>query len=310
MDEEILRFELNRYLGWPGQAPSYKVGERIWLQPRDEAQAARGRRVRPQGLPPARARPRARSASTPLQRRRWRGPCEAPPAHAGPRASRVAGAAVDPALGRRRAGRRRVAGSTSHQASATACRPPSWRCSWPELKAEAVARPRRGARGGAGARLRLGARARRRGARQAGRRRRGRGAVAARCAGAPGCCTPVTGSSTSATAGGATVGATASTTVHFADARRRRDRRPTSPPASRCTVAGAFTIDGLGRRRSSRGIEGDHHNVVGLSPAAAARAAAPTSASSGSTSSAACGAGPTAADDDSRRLQRLRTTQG
>ena len=35
--DENLRFELNRYLGWPGQAPSYKVGERIWLQARDDA---------------------------------------------------------------------------------------------------------------------------------------------------------------------------------------------------------------------------------------------------------------------------------
>ena len=34
--EEMLRFELNRYLGWPGQAPSYAVGQRIWQQLRDE----------------------------------------------------------------------------------------------------------------------------------------------------------------------------------------------------------------------------------------------------------------------------------
>ncbi|MFC7550984.1 DUF885 domain-containing protein [Plantactinospora sp. GCM10030261] len=40
--DENLRFELNRYLGWPGQAPSYKVGERIWLQARDEVRARRG----------------------------------------------------------------------------------------------------------------------------------------------------------------------------------------------------------------------------------------------------------------------------
>ena len=37
-------FEVNRYLGWPGQAPSYKVGQRIWEQIRDEAQTARRRR--------------------------------------------------------------------------------------------------------------------------------------------------------------------------------------------------------------------------------------------------------------------------
>ncbi len=40
--EENLRFELNRYLGWPGQAPSYKIGERIWLQARDDAKARQG----------------------------------------------------------------------------------------------------------------------------------------------------------------------------------------------------------------------------------------------------------------------------
>ena len=34
--EKMMRFELNRYLGWPGQAPSYKIGERLWLQLRDE----------------------------------------------------------------------------------------------------------------------------------------------------------------------------------------------------------------------------------------------------------------------------------
>ena len=40
--DENLRFELNRYLGWPGQAPSYKVGERIWLQARADAEARKG----------------------------------------------------------------------------------------------------------------------------------------------------------------------------------------------------------------------------------------------------------------------------
>ena len=38
----MLRFELNRYLGWPGQAPSYKLGERIWLAARDEARQRKG----------------------------------------------------------------------------------------------------------------------------------------------------------------------------------------------------------------------------------------------------------------------------
>ena len=44
MDEAFLRFELNRYLGWPGQAPSYKVGQRLWEQARaSAAEAARAR---------------------------------------------------------------------------------------------------------------------------------------------------------------------------------------------------------------------------------------------------------------------------
>jgi uncharacterized protein (DUF885 family) len=42
LPDENLRFELNRYLGWPGQAPAYKVGERIWMQARDEARARKG----------------------------------------------------------------------------------------------------------------------------------------------------------------------------------------------------------------------------------------------------------------------------
>ena len=41
-DEKRLRFELHRYLGWPGQVPSYKLGERIWLQAREEAKARAG----------------------------------------------------------------------------------------------------------------------------------------------------------------------------------------------------------------------------------------------------------------------------
>jgi uncharacterized protein (DUF885 family) len=30
MERSFLDFELKRYLGWPGQAPSYSVGQRIW----------------------------------------------------------------------------------------------------------------------------------------------------------------------------------------------------------------------------------------------------------------------------------------
>jgi len=42
MDEKFLRFELNRYLGWPGQAPSYKIGQRLWDQARADAEAREG----------------------------------------------------------------------------------------------------------------------------------------------------------------------------------------------------------------------------------------------------------------------------
>jgi len=42
MNDAFVRFEVNRYLGWPGQAPSYKVGQRIWEQIRDAAQTRDG----------------------------------------------------------------------------------------------------------------------------------------------------------------------------------------------------------------------------------------------------------------------------
>ena len=40
VEEAERRFELNRYLGWPGQAPSYKLGQRTWEQLRERATAA------------------------------------------------------------------------------------------------------------------------------------------------------------------------------------------------------------------------------------------------------------------------------
>jgi uncharacterized protein (DUF885 family) len=42
MNDAFVRFEVNRYLGWPGQAPSYKVGQRIWEQIRDETAQREG----------------------------------------------------------------------------------------------------------------------------------------------------------------------------------------------------------------------------------------------------------------------------
>ena len=63
--------------------------------------------------------------------------------------------------------------------------------------------------------------------------------------------------------GGATLGATASTTVHFAKLSEEEIEAyvATGEPL---TVAGAFTIDGLGGAFVTA-VEGDHHNVVGLS---------------------------------------------
>ncbi|MHA7180661.1 DUF885 domain-containing protein [Arthrobacter sp. MDB2-24] len=42
ISEGQLNFEYNRYLGWPGQAPSYKIGQRLWEQIRDEVRAGEG----------------------------------------------------------------------------------------------------------------------------------------------------------------------------------------------------------------------------------------------------------------------------
>lgn len=42
LDDVHSTSETDRYLGWPGQAISYKVGERVWVQARDDAKARLG----------------------------------------------------------------------------------------------------------------------------------------------------------------------------------------------------------------------------------------------------------------------------
>ncbi|MGJ3192334.1 DUF885 domain-containing protein [Paenarthrobacter sp. FR1] len=42
ISEGQLQFEFTRYLGWPGQAPSYKVGQRLWEQIRAELEGRDG----------------------------------------------------------------------------------------------------------------------------------------------------------------------------------------------------------------------------------------------------------------------------
>ena len=41
-EDEFNRSEINRYLGWPGQAISYKLGERVWLDLRDDTKKKYG----------------------------------------------------------------------------------------------------------------------------------------------------------------------------------------------------------------------------------------------------------------------------
>ena len=40
--EDFARSEVDRYLGWPGQAISYKVGERVWVRTREDAKKRLG----------------------------------------------------------------------------------------------------------------------------------------------------------------------------------------------------------------------------------------------------------------------------
>ncbi len=40
--DAFMRSEIDRYLGWPGQAISYKVGEKVWLDARADAKQRHG----------------------------------------------------------------------------------------------------------------------------------------------------------------------------------------------------------------------------------------------------------------------------
>ncbi len=222
----------------------------------DLAAGPRGRpgparqRLRPQVVPPLRARPRARSGSTRC-RPRW--PASRDPAGPGQRVARAAGdAAVRRARPRGGGLRgRRVGGD----APPTRRRwRPSSRRSRPGRSPRDRARRRRG-------RLRLGARAstapctasRRDAAEAVARWRsmRGRSGVlhTGHCVIAPaarrGACGPRPPRCTSPTSP------------------TRRSTR-TSRPASRCRWPARSPIDGLGGA-FVRGIEGDHHTVVGIS---------------------------------------------
>ncbi|MDP4864837.1 MAG: DUF885 domain-containing protein, partial [Candidatus Nanopelagicaceae bacterium] len=42
LDEISARSEVDRYLGWPGQAISYKVGERFMMEAREDAKKRLG----------------------------------------------------------------------------------------------------------------------------------------------------------------------------------------------------------------------------------------------------------------------------
>lgn len=42
INEDFARSEIDRYLGWPGQAIAYKVGERVWMRSREDAKQRLG----------------------------------------------------------------------------------------------------------------------------------------------------------------------------------------------------------------------------------------------------------------------------
>ncbi|GAA2075851.1 hypothetical protein GCM10009821_13800 [Aeromicrobium halocynthiae] len=46
MNAPFIRFEVLRYLGWAGQAPSYAVGQRLWQQLREDWTSRHGADLR------------------------------------------------------------------------------------------------------------------------------------------------------------------------------------------------------------------------------------------------------------------------
>ena len=65
LDEATARFEVDRYLGWPGQALAFRVGARVWQELREQASTRPGYTAKrfhmralqlgPMGLGPLRA---------------------------------------------------------------------------------------------------------------------------------------------------------------------------------------------------------------------------------------------------------------
>ena len=271
MADGFLRFELDRYLGWPGQAPSYKLGERLWLQLRDDAKAAAGagfdlkefhRAALDVGsLPLEVLRSAVLAAVTrPVTADDRPGPTLVLASASPARLATLRSAGIEPRV---------IVADIDEPAvveeyGGAALAAEDVALLLARRKAEVVAAQVDDALGGG---LRLGARAGRRGARQAGRPGRGGGPLAAGCAVAKACSTPGTGWSTPATddAGGTglTTGAVASTVVRFSDISDAEIAAyvATGEPLA---VAGAFTIDGLGGAFVD-GVDGDPHTVVGLS---------------------------------------------
>ena len=68
LDHETAVSEVERYLAIPGQATSYKVGERVWLQAREDGEVPPRRRLRPEAVPRVRAAARPDGAR-PVPRR-------------------------------------------------------------------------------------------------------------------------------------------------------------------------------------------------------------------------------------------------